>query len=233
MIQSQDMYRARCQQESDWAFEEQARGKSNEGIVTVTADPNVRQARKAVADEHFQNANKHWQKGREAVADGHKGDCEECLGRLGVRLCPLLSETKVTIGDLYARLTENERDRVRKVYKGGGVKKSASITEKIGILTSDIDEADFARYLIPPTPEEASARKKTSCPHLSGIIPLGGLDMELARGVDPEVLIALGLGTDTPNSLSNGALQSDQAMASYLDPNHVSDDGIMKIALVD
>lgn len=217
MIELGDMNRAACQRYSDWALQEYGQGKSSAGRVKITLDPETRKGREDTAREHFENADRHFASAQEAARGEERGNCAECLGKLGVELCPLLSETEVTIKSLFESLTARERERVRRAYNGEALRKSPDIARKIGTLTSDIDEDYYARYL-----EPAPEKREQVCPFKLDPAPTTFLAEEIARGVDRRVLGEIvGLGAETPAFLSNGRLTSTENMASYLDPEDI------------
>jgi hypothetical protein len=209
-----------CRGKSLRALEEYGLGRSSEGMARRIQDPSTKAARNDIAEAHFETASWHFGEAREIARDTKtRGDCEDCLGRLGVELCPLIPETEVTIERLFGIINDKERAEVKRALKGENVHRSDPIARKIGSLTSEeIDEGEYVDYLDPDPKKEFP-----QCPFKIDPRPTQHLADEISRGVDRKVLLhTIGMGTETPHQLSRGRLTGDLPMAEYLDPEVLS-----------
>jgi hypothetical protein len=172
----------------------------------------------AKGSDHHRDAAIIWDRGQEAAKSASKEDCTKCLGKLGVEICPLLSEARVSVGDLYSSLGK-KRLRVQQALKGKIATKSPNdpeIAKTIGILTSDIDENHYKEY------QDPNYEPKSRCTFKQDPEILKNLAQDLARGADPRVLAYdIGIGKETPSELSNGRLTSDEPIATYLRPESI------------
>jgi hypothetical protein len=192
------------------ALEEQGRGNSSFGEAKIAADKGIESIELSLrtkANDHHESAYRFWQEAKKEAQEATQEDCASCLGRLGVDLCPLISEVEVPISDLYDKLGE-KRGRVAKALKGEAVKKSKKdfkIAQVIGTAVSNINELDYSDY--------GASRCALGRIGRELLDPIVG---EVERGVDPEVLLELSIGSETPSDLSAGRLTSNEPIAFYL-----------------
>ncbi|MDQ5913934.1 MAG: hypothetical protein QG623_553 [Patescibacteria group bacterium] len=153
----------------------------------------------AKAEDHKKSAHEEWEQAKEKAKNATKKNCTECLGKLGVELCPLLSEVEVTIDEVYDAIG-GKRDRFKSALRGEIRRSSPSdyeIASSIGTLISDIDEDEYS-HLFDPSYEP----RVQKCPFTIAPESIKRTAREIERGVDPKESARIGEGGESAASIS-------------------------------
>ncbi len=191
-----------CRRQALSAFEEKAAGNSALGSAKTRENPEVVKALTTKGSDHHRLAEVRWQKAKEdAKTVATESDCSSCLGRLGIQLCPLLSEVDVSISNLYDELGTN-RKRLIQALSGeakGVSPHDSTIAETVGTLVSNIDEEDYAKYF--------REEERSTCPFRQDPHPYKTIAEELLRGISRREAEDIGIGSE--KSPLGGTLASD------------------------